>query len=438
MLRSALMIRPEPSLHEPVLVPVDDARVSAEIERVRASGILGPPGRQSDLFDFLVAHAMDERPPKEIEIGCAVFWKGQKQPENDSTARVYVHRLRRRLEEFYQRREPRALVQLAIPKGEYRIVGYLFPEAPAAAIAEPQIAADARPAAPARKRPLLLWLAAAAVFLLAANVIALLATARPKSPDDALRATPFWSGLVKSSRPLVVVMGDYYMFGEYENQTTLRRVVHDPMITSKSDLVAQYLSNPSKADHYGDLALQYLPSSSASVLADLAPIIGSGKQTQIVLASELTPDRLKNDDIIYVGLLSGMGVLYDRVFSRSRFEPSDTAEGLTDHKTGKSYVSEALLASPGDTMYRDYGFVSAFEGPSGNRVVIIAGTHDTGLMGASETLTTPSALARLNGQAGAAVFEGLLEVKGQKHVNLKAEPVAVQPIDSNVVWAPAN
>jgi hypothetical protein len=438
MSHSALVVQPPPAFEQPELALVDDARVRAEIARVRASGILGPPGRQSDLFDFLVERSMDERPPKEIEIGEAVFWRGQASIPNDSVARVYVHRLRRRLEEYYHKQGACAPVRLGIPKGEYRIVGEILPVPASAELLAilPEHAAPPADRAVAGGNRILPWAVGAVVALLVLNAVALFGLRAKATPADDIRSSRFWSGIASSNRPLVVVMGDFYMFGEYENQTRLKRLIHDPDVASKSDLMSRYLSNPDNTDSYGDLALQYLPSSSATVLAELAPLLDRKRPAQIVLASELTPERLKNDDVIYIGLLSGLGILRDRVFSHSRFEVSDNREGMTDLATGKGYVSETLLAAPGDTMYRDYGFVSTFEGPSGNRIVVISGTHDTGLMGASESLTQKAALGRIDRMAkGAGAFEGFFEVKGQKHVNLKAEPLVIQPLDTKVVWS---
>jgi hypothetical protein len=57
-------------------------------------------------------------------------------------------------------------------------------------------------------------------------------------------------------------------------------------------------------------------------------------------------------------------------------------------------------------------------------------------MGASESLTQKAALGRIDRMAkGAGAFEGFFEVKGQKHVNLKAEPLVIQPLDAKVVWS---
>ena len=73
---------------------------AAEVARVQASGTLGESGRLRELFDYLAARGPASPPATQAEIADAVF--GQPDTEgDDATARVYVHRLRKRLEEFY-------------------------------------------------------------------------------------------------------------------------------------------------------------------------------------------------------------------------------------------------------------------------------------------------------------------------------------------------
>ena len=95
----------------------------AEVERIRASGALGAGGRLVELFDYLVARSSGDRPPKEAEIALAVFGKSDADSmRDDPVARVYIHRLRKRLDEFYLRSGASSGVRLDIPKGDYRIV----------------------------------------------------------------------------------------------------------------------------------------------------------------------------------------------------------------------------------------------------------------------------------------------------------------------------
>ena len=90
-------------------------------EQFRASGLLGKPGMLSRLFDFLLARSLEGDAPKETEIALQVFGKRPGfDVSQDAVVRVYVHKLRRRLEEFNARRSGSA--KIVIPKGEYRLL----------------------------------------------------------------------------------------------------------------------------------------------------------------------------------------------------------------------------------------------------------------------------------------------------------------------------
>ena len=107
-------------------------------EQFRASGLLGKPGTLSRLFDFLLARSLEGDAPKETEIALQVFGKSPAfDVSQDAVVRVYVHKLRRRLEEFNARRSGGA--KIVIPKGEYRLLlerPALEPAAQPAAIAQ--------------------------------------------------------------------------------------------------------------------------------------------------------------------------------------------------------------------------------------------------------------------------------------------------------------
>jgi hypothetical protein len=123
---------------------VDRDRLAAAGERFRASGLLGKPGALSRLFDYLLARSLAGEAPKEIEIALEVFGKGPSfDVSQDAVVRVYVHKLRRRLDDFYSNPENAALGRLSIPKGEYRIV--LDTSAPEATAAEAEVQAEPVP-----------------------------------------------------------------------------------------------------------------------------------------------------------------------------------------------------------------------------------------------------------------------------------------------------
>ena len=414
----------------------------AEVERVRASGALGSTGRLMELFEYLVARSAENRSPKEAEIALAVFGKADADAlRDDPVARVYIHRLRKRLDEFYLRNGLSDGVRLDIPKGDYRIV-CVNPDkvdvAPAIAM-EPVEVVDIVSQRRSRRLRWGVIAAACAGLAITANVAAWAMFVNRPAPAEQITDTNLWAGIANSKRPLLIVVGDYYIFGEYEDRLSLKRLIRDFTINSKEDLVHHYRDDPKGFDKYSDVALQYLPASAAFALADLAPILRDGRHVEVSLASELSPDRLKSDDIIYVGLLSGMGALRDPVFAQSRFMFGESYDQIIDRNSGRVYTSEAFLAAPSDTMYRDYGFFSTFQGPGGNRIAILSGSRDTAVMGVAESLTRVASIGKVEKKTeGATDFEMLFEVKGQKHVNLETRPLASYKIDSASIWTGAN
>ena len=415
-----------------------DAATLAEIARVRDSGVLGTSGRLLELFDFLAMRSAEGRPPKEAEIAFTVFGKTDAEAlRDDPVARVYIHRLRKRLDDFYLRNGTPGDVRLDIPKGDYRIAG-VGPEGAAPVAAEDETVASPTHVETRKKR--FNWgmiAAAVAVVAIAGNIAAwsMLASHEPQI-EKQLGATSIWSDIAKSKRPLLIVVGDYYMFGEYEDRVQLKRLIRDFTINSKEDLVTSQSRNPHDFDRYSDVALQYLPASAAFALADLAPLLRDGRQVQVTLSSELPLDRMKTDDIIYVGLLSGLGPLRDPVFSNSRFAIGASYDQIIDQETGRHYTSEAFVVASSNDMYRDYGFFSSFEGPTGNRIVILSGSRDTAVMGVAEAVTQMDRLKRVEQKTPKdGDFEALFEVKGQRHMNLEASVLAAYPVDGAAIWS---
>ncbi|MAF56789.1 MAG: hypothetical protein CMK08_00975 [Ponticaulis sp.] len=133
------------------------AELKAEIDRVRASGVIGRRGRLVDLFEYLAKRTLEERPPKEAEIAADVFGRSVQLDAEDASIRVYIHRLRKKLEEFYLREGDAGHGQLILPRGDYAFV---------LERAVPVAEADAMPAQAAPARWLWGVLAACLVVIL--------------------------------------------------------------------------------------------------------------------------------------------------------------------------------------------------------------------------------------------------------------------------------
>jgi len=169
---------------------------------------------------------------------------------------------------------------------------------------------------------------------------------------------------------------------------------------------------------------------------------GDKGRVRVVLMSALDPSDIKSANIVYVGLMSGLGTLQKLVFAGSRFRLGDSYDELIDSKTDHHYVSGAnqYAGEPKGAGtqfgYHDYGFFSTFAGLGGNQILVIAGTQDEGLREMAEVVTDSARLKELDAHAGGKRnFEALYEVLGMNSLDLNGKLIVASPLDPNGIWS---
>ncbi|MEO8755521.1 MAG: hypothetical protein ABI624_22895, partial [Casimicrobiaceae bacterium] len=283
---------------------------------------------------------------------------------------------------------------------------------------------------------------ALAAILVLAILCTLLVVDRWREPrtdpaTQALRSNALWAPLFADELPIQIVLGDYYIFGERDDGKEVSRLVRDFDINSRADLEQRQKDDPHLVKRYEDLNLGYLPTSSAQALRSVLPILtGAGKSVTISLASELPPSAFKNSHVVYIGYLSGLGMLQDVVFAGSRLQIGGSYDELIDTETGTPYISEAGGPLLDTTRYRDYGYLSTFGGPEGNQHLILAGTRDTAVMQTAEIAASVRRSDELLAQVGGhKAFEALYEVYGVSRTNLEAKLVLAGPLNESAIWS---
>ncbi|AKH42768.1 hypothetical protein FHS61_000542 [Altererythrobacter atlanticus] len=393
---------------------------AAEVERLRLAAVPGESGRLRELFDFLADRGPDAESASQAEMAERVF--GQADTEgDDATVRVYIHRLRKRLDDFYtgeggDRGKPR----LVLPAGTYAL--RLQDSIAAGACDE-----DTPETVPVRRgrRYLPMALGLAVLLLAGGFMLGRFASAGSSAPP----ANELWQPFLKSQRPTLIVLGDYYIYGEIDPvRPEEGRLIRDFRVNSPTDLVRMQDADPEHFGNAEDVGLNYLPFSSAYGMQNVIPILTRGnRQISILPASELQPDMLNYFDVIYIGLFSGMHLLEDVNFMNSNFQLGESYDELIHVESGKNYVSEEArrLASP--VYYRDYGYVARFRAPSGALVAIIAGARDTGLRGIAPLAAAPALAPELEEPAAkGADFEAVYQITGQQGADLSERLVSVQ------------
>jgi hypothetical protein len=425
--------------------PDDQQRgIAALADRLRASGAIGRSDIINRLFEFLLGQSLAGRSPKEIEIAQEVFGKDARfDVAQDASVRVHIHRLRKKLDEVYAGTTGDRLV---IPRGEYRIV-VERPDPEAGGVVEPAPEIVEIPSVPQRRLALPSWailLGFVATLAIGIAIGPLIWNLRGGASDqDMLVKTPLWQSLAASRRMTFLVTGDYYLFGEAVSTNRVTRLVREFSINSREDLDEYLMVHPNDNGRYVDLDLHYLPVSTGYAMREVLPLMngiarGAGVGRPFVISmSRLTPEAMKGSNIVYVGFLSGLGLIRDGTFEASGFTVGKSYDELIDRQSGKHYVSDWEQVNGDRAPRRDYAYVSSFPGPLGNRIIVISGTRDAAVMQAGEIAADKSQLDQIAARTGNAVnFEALYEVRTLGTLNLGSRLVLARPLKLDRLWRP--
>lgn len=93
--------------------------LEAHADLIRESGVLGRSQLIARLFDFLVSNTLKHKTASEADIAARVFRRPPEMNGRDALIRVYIYRLRERLDRYYSDRYRRDGERIVIPNGKY-------------------------------------------------------------------------------------------------------------------------------------------------------------------------------------------------------------------------------------------------------------------------------------------------------------------------------
>ncbi|MBL4821878.1 MAG: hypothetical protein JKY98_12975 [Gammaproteobacteria bacterium] len=404
------------------------------VRHIQVSGELGRSKVYGTLLDYLVECSANQKTPKEFEIAVDGLGKNSDfDVSRDSTVRVYVHQLRKKLDNYYQSHAADSRYRIVIPKGQYAVVAISNRPMP-----EPGILHNAG----LRRVGLNSALMVILIIVLAANLLSGLFSrdSNPPNPYLSIAESEIWQNLLNDDVPVLLVMGDYYIFGELNDNGNISRMVREFNINSRNDLEERHFSDWEATHNYQHLDLSYMPEGSAYALTRIIPILSSsGKRLNISMMSDLTTSDLRSNHIVYIGYISALDKLTDMVFAASVLQIGRSYDELLNVDTGRYYTSDAGLPEEGQ-QFRDYGFFSTFSASSENQVLIISGMRDAGLMHTAQVLTDIDNLDDLErelestGQNSNIGLEALYEVFGMDRMNFDGSLIYSKNLDTNLIW----
>ena len=219
-----MQIQTDSSINQPIL-DINEAFSSTELlalcDRIIASGILGRSKHYTELLEYLAQCSLSGKSPKEIELAVDVLNRGVDfDVSSDSRVRVYIHQLRKKLDSFYQSYEHEAPYRIVIPKGQYTIMAQHRASKPDSGISRKS-----------HKSNLSLnnGLLVSVIILLAINLIYMAIIMRDNRGEISQAAAehPVWDSVLRDDSPILIVMGDYYIFGELNANGNVARMVRE-------------------------------------------------------------------------------------------------------------------------------------------------------------------------------------------------------------------
>ena len=387
---------PQVQISEPSLSEIRD-----ELRNVLSSSRFRQSPRLAKLLRYICTSALtaDSDPVTEYTIAVDVLGKGQDFKEGkDAIVRVEVHRLRKRLSEYYETEGSSNRIRIVIPTGKYT-AEFRVHEADGAidneAYVEPAIEPVRSPESPRSVPRFRLSGVVIAIFVIAIFAVAIgavtvvVALRRP-----ALSAIDtFWSPVLSSGSQILLCIGN--ASGGHTHPT--------PDSDGASPMTLKdFHSAQSQMVHVAD----------ASALAAFAGLLQAhSKHYRIVSQSEATYSDLQNSPVVLIGLLNNewtRRLVGQLRFSVERPGPGQVLIRDRDHSSRTDWSID--FYKPFLEISRDYALVLRASDPKTEQMVLAAaGMSVFGTMAAAEFLTNENEMHKLTA----------LAPKGWEHKNVE-------------------
>jgi len=408
-----------------------ESEILKEINVVIASGALGRSRNYAAILRYLEQYSESGEQPKEYSIAVDVLGRGAEfDVNNDSVVRVYMHNLRKKLSAYYQDIAPERPVRLNIPKGQYRV--------------ELISNFNSQPPPEPRKDMKRFGLIAASLSMLLTIAFLLsyllLGANSFESRYQKTLSHSIWQSITDDPFPVLLVLGDYFIFSESDKENGTQRLVREFFINTPRQLGDHIRSNSNENITYSNLNLTYLPRASAFSITEILPLLtATNKVVNVRMMSELNSADLKSNHIIYIGYLSALGPLLDLTLASSAFYIGSTFDELVRLDSGEAYISGEINSADAPN-FRDYSFLSTYPTPDGTQIVIVSGTRDAGVMHSARSIRSDRFLESLSKNVPASkasklpAWESIHEVFGIDRLNFDAREIYSGTLDQQQIW----
>lgn len=393
-------------------------------EGLIAKGAVGKAKTYHELLRFLAARSQSDNSasPTEIEIAQAVFGKVDFHQSEDSSVRVYVYNLRKKLDDYYKTSGEADPLKLEIPKGRYT-VGFVSSHSEGVLSFFTNLFGNRFSANWDRfgKFALLLVIGVVAGWLLGVMKW------QPPAQELLENEGSVWRVLEESEKPTIIVLGDMFFFSEQDEALGSGRLIRDFSINSVEAFQEHLEKNPNRISFTSQTSLSYLTRGTAvSIIPIFRRLVGV-ENLEVRLSSDISSEDIRDSNLIYLGVFKSLGAL-EGVLQKTPFQIDDQYRELKDTISGELYESEGDQTK----LHTDQGVYVQYYAPNGNLILVFSSFTDTGLLQMVEELTNTSQVglgecAKLDCVHSS--LAALFSVSGVDRTNLETTQTMVYPFD---------
>lgn len=398
------------------------------IERIVQSSSFGRSQIYVDLLKYLVDSTEQGNVPKETTIGTQLFGSSAADDYDSAKVRVYVYNLRKKLKQYYQHEGKGEELILTIPKGSYKV----------------ELAKRKSKNETTSTSKVGLLSIIPIVALLLSIVINVYFYHQKEKITDSFTVLPentYWADFLKSDKPTLVVIGDLFIYTEYDKIRGITRTIRGSGLNSEAefDLYKKELKDTTR--ELGKLTYTYLIKNTTACIETLTRLFFSHHksfQTQVVTRMDVKD--LHDHNIIFIGMQKTAGML-NNYFLSSKFTHFN--ENTYTYKDAESNINMSFSPEGDpDAYHTDYGLVAKFPGPNNNTIFMFGGLWDTSVYEGLKNFTEPNKLMELEHQMAEKFgevpqyFEVLFEVSGIDRTELTNKVLIMNKIEKATnVWA---
>jgi hypothetical protein len=385
------------------------------IVKIINSKSFGHSNTYANLLLFLFARTREEDIPKETTIASEILGKPNFDPSQSTLVRVYIYNLRKKLAKYYSKEGKEDKIIVQIPKGSYEV-----------RFVEKKIATPNKTTS--RTTAILTITSLLLVLSLGYNVFLY----PRKHYIDPVNKDGLWKDLLMDQKPLMVLLGDLFIYQEDHTKTGTQKIIRNPYINSVEDYEEFTLKHQETDITYEPLSYSLLIYNSALWIKDLSEIFSHySSDFTIRNMIRFNPKELPDNNFMVIGMIKTFGLFKDYLNGpKLYYNNQDQSIIYREHQQG-SQKSYRPYGDP-NGHHTDYGLIAKVPGSNNKDIYLFGGIWDTAASQSLKYFTSPKLLNELESaliqKYGSLpkYYQILVEVKGVDRMELSSKILVME------------